>query len=77
MNLHQTRSNVLNVHALAPEILMYDSALVDALADVDAAITDTSIECVITELLSKPHLLEFVLSGKSGIPHTKMAHVLT
>jgi hypothetical protein len=58
------QDSVLNLHALAPEVLMHESALVDALAEVEATINDTSIESVVSELLSRPHLLEFMISGK-------------
>lgn len=67
MNPH---NSILNLHALAPEVLMYESALVDALAEVEAAINGTSIESVITELLSKPYLLEFLMSGKFNYAYT-------
>lgn len=59
-----SQKSVLDIHALAPEILVHQSALVDALAEVEAAINDSNIEFVINDLLSKPNLLEFVMSGK-------------
>ena len=55
---------VLNLHFLSPEILVHDAALADALAEVEAVLNDTNVEGVIMDLLSKPSLLEFILSGK-------------
>jgi hypothetical protein len=55
---------VLNLHILSPEVLKHDATLADALAEVEAAVNDTNVETVIIDLLSKPGLLEFILSGK-------------
>ena len=63
------KCSILDIHLLAPDILSHDAALADALAEVEAVVNDTNVEGVIRDLLSKPGLLEFILSGKCDNLH--------
>src|ERR1700691_5414022 len=56
--------HVLDLNLLAPDILRHGAALADALAEVEAIANDTNFDTVVGALLSKPGLLEFILSGK-------------
>jgi len=52
------------LHILAPETLRHDAILADALDEIEAVTNETNVDAVMGGLLSKPGLLEFVLSGK-------------
>jgi hypothetical protein len=50
--------------SIAPHILSTESAVREALAEVEAWVADAEVEAAIDILLSVSNLLEFVISGK-------------
>lgn len=50
--------------SIAPNILSTESAVREALAEVEAWLADAEVETAIDILLSISNLLEFVISGK-------------
>ena len=53
---------------------MHDSVLQDVLGEIEALIHDTDVELVINDILSKPGLLQYIISGKCD--HTSCLGIL-
>lgn len=59
----KTPSSVLDLFSLAPESLIHENSLNDVLAEVEGVLTEENAHAATLELMTKPGLLEFLISG--------------